>query len=192
MQFKVKIVGKKLLMHNGQLADPLNEYTKALKAVSKKKNKSDEDHLAVAKAEFQGGLYHDNDMGPYIPGDWLQSALIQGSKAVKLGKKFSASVVVPEEKIKLIYTGPREREALFANPNFIDRRAVRVQMAKVMRTRPVFRDWSATFEIEVFDGAVNGDEVEAALVQAGLFIGIGDGRPRLGGKFAIEEFEEIK
>lgn len=190
MEIKVKISGERFLMHNGQLADPLNEYTKALKAVSKKKSKSDEDHWAVARAEFQGGLYYDNETGPYIPGDMVNSALIQGARAVKLGKQFASSVVVCEEKIKLQYTGPTEREALWADKKFTDRRVVRVMAAKIVRTRALFRDWSAEFTIEVQDGAVNIDEVEAALKQAGQFVGIGDGRPRIAGKFVIESFEE--
>ncbi|MGO9831818.1 MAG: hypothetical protein ACLPJH_16925 [Myxococcaceae bacterium] len=189
---KAKISGARLMMHNGQLADPLNPYTKALKAVSKKKQKSDDDHLAVAKAEFQGSLYHDEDLGPVIPGEWIQSAMIQGAKAVKLGKQFTAGVIVEDELIKLEYSGPRTRDGLWNDPKFVDRRAVRVQMAKVMRTRPLFRDWSATFEISIFDGAVNVEDVEAALERAGAFVGIGDGRPRIAGKFCIEEFKKSK
>ncbi len=182
------------MMHNGQLADPLNAYAKALKAVSKKKNKSDEDHLATAKAEFQGGLYHDDELGPYIPGDWLTSALIQASRAVKLGKQFSASVTVPDFQIKLNYKGPRDRDSLWGNGStkFVNRAAVRVQMAKVMRTRPLFTDWSATFTIETFDDAVNAEEVEAALERAGQVIGIGDGRPRYGGTFSVVGFERVE
>ena len=52
-----------LLMHNGQLADPLNDYAKELSRLAHKKQKSDEDHVAVGQAEFQGSLYHDDDAG---------------------------------------------------------------------------------------------------------------------------------
>ncbi len=40
--FVVTIAGPCLLMHNGQLADPLNPHAKALKAFTSKKKKSDD------------------------------------------------------------------------------------------------------------------------------------------------------
>ena len=62
--FLVKIQGDQLLMHNGQLADPLNEHTKRLKEFTSKKRKSDDDHIKIGEIEFQGGLYFDDTIGP--------------------------------------------------------------------------------------------------------------------------------
>ena len=54
-EYRVKISGDRLMHHNGQLANPLNEYTKELKAVVKaaKKSKSDVDIEAVYKAGME-------------------------------------------------------------------------------------------------------------------------------------------
>ncbi len=192
MNFKITLTGPSLMMHNGQLVDPLNDYSKALKAATSKKKKTDEDHEKISRAEFQGGLYHDEEVGPFVPGEWLQSAMIQGARAVKLGKQFESSVIVVDDVIKLMYSGPRDREGLWANKKFVDRSPVKVQQARVMRTRPMFKNWTISFTVEVLDNAVNREDVEAALVRAGNYIGIGDGRPRRAGKFVIQNFEEVK
>lgn len=191
MNFKVTIWGERILMHNGQLADPLNEYTKALKEVTANKKKSDDDHAEIARREFQGGLYHDEKIGPYLPGEMIVSALIEGARKFKLGKEFESSVEVFETMIPLQYEGPRGRAELWQATGFVDRRGVGVKQSRVMRTRPIFKDWRATFTLNVLGTELNREEVEKALVACGERIGLGDGRPRLGGKFVVEKFEEV-
>lgn len=52
-ELKIKIVGiSPLLMHNGQTSDPLNRFSKQLKAVSSKRKKSDEDYEEMARIEW--------------------------------------------------------------------------------------------------------------------------------------------
>jgi hypothetical protein len=192
-EYKVKISGAKLMHHNGQLANPLNEYTKELKAVVKaaKKSKSDVDIEAVYKAEFMGGLYHDEKLGPYVPGENILSAIIKAAGAFKQGKTAKAAVRVAEEIVPIAYKGPRDRAGLWAAGTFADIRGAKVGMSRVMRTRPIFKDWSVTFTIQVFGGEINGDELERIVERAGLMEGIGDGRPRIAGLFSVDEFEEV-
>ncbi len=177
-----------MMMHNGQLADPLNAYTKALKACTAKRKKDDDDQEDIAEAEFQGGLYHDPEIGPFIPGGMLDAMLTDGAKKRKMGKEFKAGVTVTEEEVQLKYKGPRERKALWADESFRDRRGVKVGQARVIRTRPVFKEWSLTFHIEIED--INPSEVAEALEIAGRKCGIGDYRPRFG-KFSVESVKEI-
>ena len=90
---------------------------------------------------------------------------------------------------KLKYDGPKTREALWALPKFRDSRGVRVQMSRVQRCRPIFKEWEASFEINVLDGLqVQVDDVRQALVAAGQMCGFGDYRPRYG-RFSVTEFE---
>ncbi len=64
---KFRIVGvSPLLMKNGQTADPLNVYAKAVAEISKKRNKTEADHLELSRREFFGALYIDQN-GPFIP-----------------------------------------------------------------------------------------------------------------------------
>jgi len=43
-------------MHNGQLADPMNRFTKAIKEITGKRKKSDSDHMEISHLEFLGSL----------------------------------------------------------------------------------------------------------------------------------------
>jgi hypothetical protein len=53
-------------------------------------------------------------------------------------------------------------------------------MAKVMRTRPIFREWSALVEMQYDPDVLNLREVEEIVVDAGKLVGIGDWRPKHG------------
>lgn len=186
---KATIRGSALMMHNGRLADPLDPMAKALSDLAKRRKKSDADHIAVAEAEFKGGLYWDGELGPYIPGEAIMTMLIDGAKQSKQGKLFKSSVMVVDEKSRLEYRGPRTPDELWADPRFRDRRSVRVGQAKVMRTRPIFRDWSLSFEVQITNEAINKSDVQLALKNAGSMVGLGDGRPRIAGKFEVISFK---
>ena len=189
-QFKVTIHGRQLLMHNGQLADPLNPFTKSLKAVTSTRKKSDDDHEKIAEIEFQGGLYFDNALGPYLPGHVIDAVITEGARKKKLGKIFESCVHTMDDAYALQYTGPRTREKLWADPKFRARRGCGVQMARVIRTRPKFTDWSAAFDIELFPCELNPAQVKQAIVDAGIYVGVGDFRPRFG-LFTVKAFEEV-
>lgn len=181
--------GTRLLMHNGQLADPLNEYAKALKEVTSRKKKSDDDHLNIAKIEFMGGLYFSDDIGPYLPCEIIDAVLIEGARKKKRGRDFESSVRVVETQVKLEYAGPRTREGLWADKKWRDRRAVVIGMARTIRTRPLFPEWKVSFHIEIFPSAINVSDVREALEDAGMFVGICDYRPRFG-VFEVTHCEE--
>ncbi len=59
---KANLIGiSTLLMHNGRLANPTDKWTKALKEVTSKKKKTEEDHLEIKKMEWRASLYMDED-----------------------------------------------------------------------------------------------------------------------------------
>jgi len=182
----------RLMMHNEQLADPLNEFAKGLKSYTSKKKKTDEDHLKIAEVEFQGGLYFDDEVGPYVPSSWLMGMLIEGARRNRLGREFESFVIVDEDRVPLKYSGPRTREGLWSDKRFMDRRCVGNMGNRVVRTRPRFDNCSIKFTLRIFDGGPNLDSVEEALNIAGQAVGIGDGRPRFAGKFVVESFEPVK
>ena len=62
--YSVTVEGiRPLLMHNGRLCDPLDEHTKKLKALAKQRNKSDDDHIRVARAEFEAACTTTRSLG---------------------------------------------------------------------------------------------------------------------------------
>lgn len=182
---QVKITGiSPLLMHSDRFANPLDPATKAHKELTGKRKKTDADHEAIAKSEWMGSLYHDPAVGPYIPGQNLDATLQEAAKLQKLGKKFKQAVMVIEDQVPLIYTGPRDPEALFA-AGFLDVRGVKVAMAKLMRCRPKFNQWAAQFTVAFNEDVLNTEEVFKAINDAGSLIGVCDYRPRFG-KFTAE------
>lgn len=190
---KVKIEGTRpLLMHNGRLADPLDPATKSLSAAAKKKSKSDDEIADVSRLEFEGSLYIDDKSGPYLPVDNLQAMLVEGARKRKLGKEFESlvEVVVPEtgpEGYRLEYKGPRDPKGLWSAKMYL-RKQARVGQSRVMRTRPRFKDWSCSFEIEILEDGPDAEHVQRALTDAGRLIGIGDWSPRYG-RFEVTEFK---
>lgn len=68
IKFRITLHGiNPLLMHNSRLSNPLDPNAKAMKKVSGKRQKTDEDHAELARLEHAGSLYHDPIAGPYIP-----------------------------------------------------------------------------------------------------------------------------
>lgn len=189
--FKVRIAGPEMLMHNSRLADPLDPYTKRMKAVTAKKKKSDEDHENIAEIEFQGGLWYDDDgdLGPIVPAEAIDAVVAAGATKNKLGKIFKACVAAVGDAYPLIYKGPRDRKSLWADAKFRDRRRAGIQQSSVIRTRPRFRDWSCEFQLRLTEGSsVNPESVKQALIDGGRYFGLGDYRPRFG-LFQLQEFK---
>lgn len=181
---KVRITGTRpLLMHSDKFADPLNPLTKAHKELTGKRKKTDEDHEAIAKSEWLGGLYLDKD-GPYIPGVNIEAALIGGGKLSKLGTQLKRSVEVMDEKCHLEYDGPRAAESLW-DAGFYDARSVKVQSARITRYRPLFRQWACVAEIAYDADSINREQVISCLNDGGQYCGIGDYRPKFG-RFTVE------
>lgn len=189
-QIAVTIEGvSPLLMHNKRLADPADPYTKAMKAISGKRKKTDSDFLELRRLEFEGGMYHDGKQ-PYIPGDWIEGAVIDGAKEAKKGKTARAGVVCNEDRIPLVYSGPKDVQKLY-DKDFVDSRICVVQRNRIVRTRPRFDQWEASFTLSVVDEVLNPADVETALQKAGLLKGLGDFRPKFG-RFVVKHFQILK
>jgi hypothetical protein len=58
-------------MHNGRLANGQTPEAKALKSATSKmkQSQSEADAKEVSRIEFEGSLYHDSTIGPFIPVD---------------------------------------------------------------------------------------------------------------------------
>jgi len=85
-----------LIMHNGQLADPLNKFSKELKKLSGKRKKVDSDYEEMGRVEWYGSLYINEDGKPCLPGRVLEANIIEGAKVHKLGTAFQGTVWVDD------------------------------------------------------------------------------------------------
>ncbi len=173
-----------LLQHNEQLANPLLAVSREISKVAKKRNKTEADYELLAKLEFKGGLYFDDDIGPYIPGTWIDKTLEVAGKREKLGSTFKAYARCVEDRVPLEYDGPRTIEKLW-DKGFYDMRCVGIQQRKTLRTRPCFKEWSIVTTILYDDTALDRDQIIRTLERSGVAVGIGDYRPRFG-RFTVE------
>lgn len=182
-----------LLMHNVRLANPLDEYAKAIKLITSKPKKTDADYEEIFRLEHAGGLYYSEKVGPYIPSRMIRASIINGGKGLKLGTAVERTMLVGEAQAKLIYDGPRDRDKLYQSGHYTDIRPVSGQGArggsKTMRCRPMFEQpWSLTFTLSVDPTIISLDNLRQCVERAGAHHGIGDGRSEGYGRFEIVEW----
>lgn len=181
MKVRIGIEGTTpLITHNIRLANPLDPIAKAMKVISAKRKKTEDDHLQLARLEFEGGLYLDPEVGPYVPGANVEKCIVEGGRITKQGKQVERGLFVTDNVVPLIYDGPRTVEALWADENFRSVMAVKVGQSRVMRTRPIFRGWALDVEAELDPGLLSPESLSAILEDAGSMNGLGDYRPRYG------------
>lgn len=173
-----------LLCHNGQTADQRNTYAKAIKAVSGKRKKTDADYDEIARLEWLAGLYRiDGDL--VIPDYVIESTIIGGAKKSKRGPQAKCGLFFTEH-ASLQFAGKPETitdetlAEMFASGNFTHTIGVKVGMAKVMRTRPMFRHWSINAIAQYDPDVLNLRDVEEIASDAGKLVGLGDWRPKHG------------
>lgn len=177
------------LMHNGQLADPLNKWSKEIKKISAKKSKmTDDDRAAMQKYEWMGGLYVDDQNRPCWPGENIEAMIRTGAKATRAGKDVQRGVIV-EGMFPVEYDGPRDLDALFEDDRFRLTVRAKIKQSSVMRTRPIFPQWDLSFEVRFSPEHVNlrdlKDWIEYAITNEGL----SDWRPKYG-RGEVVKFDE--
>lgn len=175
-----------MLMHSERLANPFDPLTQEIKAVTGKRKKTEDDLLEISRLEWLGGLYHDDVAGIHVPGYNLFAAIINGGKLHKLGTAIKRAAIVQEDKVPLQFDGPKTPAALFGDKRFVDIRSVKVGTSKVVRCRPIFRDWRCTFTVLFEESVIQRGDLDRVLRDTGNMIGLGDYRPRFG-RFEIAE-----
>ena len=136
--------------------------------------------------EAERALYRTADGKIYEPALHIKTAMIKAATNFKIpvqGKKtfkdaFRAGVFVQPTEIPL--------DAQWV----IDERPEVVSRARISRARPLFKEWSLEFEIEVIDERIGEQLLKTALSEAGMYHGIAERRPEYG-RFDIVSFEKV-
>lgn len=186
---------KPLLMHNERLANPLDEWTIAIKKISGKREKTEEDHREIARLEFLGGLYYDEDYGVHIPARNLKKCFEEGAAIIKKGTQVKRGVIINEEAFPLIYKGPKKPDELYkAGFSYTCMVGNRTTGSRVPRTRPRFNpSWSVEMIFQFMPSQINEADLRTCIENAGELVGLGDRRIMKGGnfgKFAIHSWNE--
>ena len=186
-KIKVTIEGiAPIILHNAQLSDPINPIVRNMKKLTGKRIKTDADYKAIADLEWQGSLYVTEKGRVIIPGVNIEGMLVVAAKKVKLGKLFTAGLLCDGD-WELEYEGPKKVESLIKDNNFRIVTSVVVQRARIMRTRPVFKVWSLSFELSYLPDVLNPEQIKTALITGGQIIGLCDWRPKYG-RFELVSF----
>lgn len=144
------------------------------------------------EVEAEAGTYRLDDGTCAIKGEAFRGAILGAAGAWK-GKNRStmkshlAHIVVLEELVALRYpNGTPIRDYV------IDRRRVIVVRAGVMRARPRFDEWSATFTVEYDPQLVKDPKMIVDIAaDGGIRMGVGDNRPQkngANGRYAVKEY----
>ena len=181
MDFEIEVTGTaNLLMHNGQLANPLNPIVQEIKKITGKRKKTDDDHRKIAELEHAGSLYLDPDVGPFMPGWSLHACLVNAAKKLKKGKTVTEGLFITTDVNPLGYSGPRDPAGLFEDKNFVHLWPVKVGTARTMRCRPQFREWKFAADGWADPGLLDFADLQEIANIAGSYIGLCDWRPRYG------------
>ena len=168
-----------IIQHNGQLADPLNPASKAMKSITSKRKKTDEDFQALYDAEWMGSLYLNEENRVVIPGQNIEAMMVEGAKKQRLGEQSKAAIICDGSWV-LAHEGPKDLGKLSADTRFRDIRKVRIQANSVMRCRPIFPAWSLKFTLHFLPDLLNKSQVDEILETCGRIVGLCDFTPKYG------------
>jgi len=137
-------------------------------------------------------LYVDAEGTIYQPATHIDRALIEAGKKIKVKGQGKATY----SKLFGSMVSVEEFEIVHKKPNYETFKALVVipsTKGRVMRYRPMFKDWALEFHIEAED-EIPSEAIKEALEIAGKYVGIGDWRPEKKGKFGkfqVVKFKEI-
>lgn len=187
---KTKWTGiRPLVMHNGLMADPTNSLVRRIKEITSKGSKklTDADYEERDRLEWEAGLYWDSADGLVIPSDNIERCIQLGAQKSRIGKDVQAAVFCTAPQVAVDYSGPKDKDKLYADPRFTLRKGVAVQKSRIIRIRPMIpTGWSLTFTLEFDESIVNPKSLVKAMADAGSLVGLGDWRPKFG-RFLVEE-----
>lgn len=175
-----------LLMHNGNLVDPENPHSVQIEELNEtyKRNKKSKAYISkMMQLEWEGGLYLNNDNQIVIPPLVMFACLAsRGSKKAAFNRSFD----IVEDGI-LQYDGPRDLQKLYEERNHFLKVPVRITTNKVMRTRPMFINWGASFK-GIYNSELKEKDIRKCIDENGQACGLGDWRPRYG-RFSLVEIK---
>lgn len=175
-----------MLQHNGRLANPIDPYTRQLAAISKKRNKTDEDLAEMAMIEARAGMYETVDGLLGLPNENVWRCIYDAAKAFKLGEDIKRALLFSVDTVPLTIDGEHAKcETYLDNAENMLYRSVKVQRNRVMRARPIVNNWQSEHHFDLLTDVIDLGNLQPVLERAGRLVGVGDWRPMYG-KFHAE------
>lgn len=172
-----------MLLHNGRLANPLDQHTRAIAAVAGKTKKTMEELARLAQLEARGGMYETAEGALGLPVANVWRCLYNAAKAFKLGESVKQALIPTIEVVPLLIGGDAiacddyigaDSERLFYVPVVIKRN-------RTMRARPkIPAGWEATVSMILLTDVLQAESLKPVIERAGRLVGLGDWRPLYG------------
>lgn len=184
---KVKLTGiVPLVVHCGQLANPMNPIVKAIKVITGKRKKTDEDILEIARLEWLGSLYLNADKQYVLPGVGIESAVKDAAKMSKLGRVINRAVMVPADPLIEFPMMKLSPDALWEREEHRLQKMMKVGTSKVLRTVPQFPVWSVDVELSYLPDQIDRQTLLNVLGDCGRLNGMFEYRPHWG-RFQVKD-----
>lgn len=182
-----KVVGTQpLMLNNSQVVNPFNKYTLALKPLTAKKKKTEDDMNEIYRLQFESSLYMKGDTY-IIPGDHFWKSVCCAAKEQKLGKKFEQSFQIMEDCVLEFPEKNMTPKELYDEKSHVDvRDCVIMGRSRVPACRAIFVEWSTTVECWYDEKQLDEKDIVAIMEIAGLRYGVGTYRKKYG-RFSAEK-----
>lgn len=188
---KLKLVGTSpLLLSCDRLADPLDPATIQHRQLTSKRNKTEDDHLAIARSQWEGLLYLDKGNNVVMPTMNIRACLVAGGKINKLGQQLKRAALMLDEYAPLDYGKKLSVDQLWAE-GYIDRRSVVVSRSRVIAYRPKFAQWQLAFTLFYDESILDESQIVQSFENSGKYVGLGGFRPEKGGIFGRFTVEKV-
>lgn len=174
-----------MIMHSCQCVNPLHPISLEMKKITSKRKKTEEDIIKLSDLEWEAGLYWNKDVGVYVPAENIEATIREAAKSKKLGKHFQKGFMVQDMMVPMDIGENLTKEEMCADVRFRDVRPMKVQQARVLRTRPRFNMWNITFTAAYDENILNFNDVVNAIEYGGQYVGLCDSRPKYG-KFSAK------
>lgn len=187
--YKIKIKSASPMLHHGSQSVGME------KVELKKKGGT---ALLGDSEEWKKTIYFDEKVGVHLPASVFEACLINAGKQFKVtGRKtateyIKSGVFCMEECLPFLVDGSPIK-TLDDERIIIDKRTTKnpSTRGRNMRYRARFDKWSSEFTIMVnSDDYITSDLLKEIIKYAGMFVGVGDYRPRFG-RFMLDNFKEV-
>jgi hypothetical protein len=176
-----------LITHNAQLSDPLNKWAKSVAEISKKRSKTEADLHEMARREWFGGLYVNDEDTIVFPCANIERMIRDAATKTKMGRQVQAAVIVPGFDLHFEFPEKRKKlDSLWKEGKHSIRASCKVGQKRVIRTRPMFPEWSVEFTLNFDEEMLNASQIDEFITLAARIVGLCEWRPKYG-RFEVTE-----
>lgn len=176
---------KPLLLHNVDLANPLNPYSRQMADLrgTPSKRRTEKWHEEMSKAQFMGAFYEGDPIS--IPAENLRRSIISAAKVSRMGTAVLRALTVVTPSVPIVYDGPKTRDGLW-DAGWHLTRMIRGTGGASPTTWPKFDNWAVRVPFDLDETVLNLRDLDELVKRAGKIEGLGASRKQGYGRYQGE------